>query len=323
MDALMRSIEVTIPGIGVIEASAANPVPVHFRALMKQDERQAFWINRQWPEDAFGRVFLARAAIRIGEAMFGADWTGHEPGVNTTLQPLPMFPSQARNWEVKEAMDALPMADRVPIMERLSSIPMPGSTVDQRDWDKAAELRAKALAAIAAPRARWEAAQYRLREAMKTDPGQAGAVKFYALNALTGDYSPPLPHKWWNTTEHWRARFYWCQINQAEPITASVGGSKFQRIFVDGTELDRLIASIEAAAGPATSLRHKREFMELLKAAVAASDENPFTRRHWQDRARNEYRLSRDEFDKVWDDVMALFPAAKWSAPGRPRKNRE
>jgi hypothetical protein len=314
MEAVTRSIKVTIPGIGVIDASAANPLPAHFRALVKRDDRQAFWINRQWPEDAFGRVFLARAAIRIGEAMFQADWTGHEPGVNTTLQPLPMFPSEAPNWQVKEAMDALP------VVEQVRSIPMPRGTVDQRSWDKAVALRAKALAEIAAPRARWEAAQYRLREAMKAEPGEAGALKFYALDASTGDYSPPLPHKWWNTTEHWRARFYWCQINQAEPITAGVGGLKFQSIFVDGAGLDRLVASIEAAAGPATTLRHKREFFELLKAAVAASDRNPFTREHWQHRARDEYRLPRDEFDNVWADVMARFPGTKWTAPGRPKR---
>lgn len=156
-DALSPNVlRVFVPGLGPRDVSAVNPLPVHLRSLLKQDDRQKFWAGRtNWPEDAFGKVFLARAAIQVGKALFSDDWTGHEPGVDYDLAPLPMFPSQALNWEVRAALDAVPFAERVlsqsTPLERVASLPKARSTVDQRDWDRAVEIRNLTLAEIDAP----------------------------------------------------------------------------------------------------------------------------------------------------------------------------
>lgn len=319
-----RTLNITVPGIGIFEASAEAPVPYHLRPLMKKDERQKFWINRRWPEDAFGKVFLARAAIRVGEAMFPDDWTGHEPGVDTLLAPLPAWPSQARPWETRAALAALPQDNRVPVVERLT---MPRNTIDQRDWDKAVHLRQLALAELEAPRARWAAAQYRLREAMKMEPTEPGAVKYHVLDATTGDYLAALPNKWWNTTEHWQARFYWCQISLLEPITSAVGGSKFQRIFVDGADLDALCAGLTKPNVPGGKHRSQAErtraaeaFKADLVAAISAAPQEKGNRVVWIEKGRQEYGLAKEAARAAWAEATKAVPGNVWAMPGRPRK---
>lgn len=51
----------------------AKPKP---RAL---DQRAKFWLDKSWPLDPAGYVFLARAFHRIGQARYGKNWTGYEP----------------------------------------------------------------------------------------------------------------------------------------------------------------------------------------------------------------------------------------------------
>ncbi|MEX2431486.1 MAG: hypothetical protein WD645_06150 [Dehalococcoidia bacterium] len=245
----VTTIEIYIPGLGPRGVSAASPVPPHLRQLIaRMDDRQKFWVNRNWPEDAYGKVFLGRAVLRVGEAMHPDEWTGHEPGVDTLLRPLPTFSSQAPPWEARQAVEAVPANNKMPKDERTRYIPR--STIDHRDWVEAVRIRNLVLAELAGPRERFSAAMFQLREAMKAEPGQPNAVKFHVLDAKTGDFSAALPHKWWNTTENWLARFYWCQINLQQPITPAVGGEKFQRVFVDGADLERLIDSLAPVASP-------------------------------------------------------------------------
>ena len=232
--------EVYVPGLGQIAVSVLQPLPPQYGLLMRQDVRQQFWIGRNWPEDAFGRVFLARAVIRLGEAMFPDEWTGHEPGVNTSLRPLPAFSWEAHHFDARAAVDAVPVAERAPLSKTAG---FPKNTINERDYGKGRDLWNLAVAELAAPRARWEAVQRKLRDAMMLDPGQPGAVKYCVLDAPSGDYSVPLPNKWWNTTT-WPVRFALCQINLSEPVTTSMGGRLFRHIFVDGADLAALIDSL-------------------------------------------------------------------------------
>src|SRR5690606_21918396 len=139
----------------------------------------------------------------LGAALYTEHWTGHEPGADTALGPLPTF-YQAAKWEVRAALAAVPLAARFSAeLERGAVTFWSRDDVDRRDWDRAVAIRNAALADLTEPRDRWREAQFRLREALKE-----GDVRFYVLNAATGDYSEALPNKWWNTTENWLARFY-------------------------------------------------------------------------------------------------------------------
>ena len=53
-----------------------------------------FWSERPWPKDdnRRGFIFLARAMVDIGQAMFPEDWLGHEPYLSLTPRPLPALP---------------------------------------------------------------------------------------------------------------------------------------------------------------------------------------------------------------------------------------
>ena len=68
-----------------------------------------------------------------------------------------------------------------------------------------------------------------------------------------------------------------------------------------------------------TSLARRREFRSTLLAAVkAAPNRREGTKRDWQDRAKNEFRLPRDTFSKVWREVLGEVPGNTWLRPGRP-----
>jgi len=280
-----RSFKVLVPGVGLRDASAETPIPAHIRSLLRQDERQKFWIGRAWPEDAYGKVFLARAVERLGEALYPDEWTGFEPGVDTTLAPLPMLSPKGANWELAQALNA------------------------------AVSIRNEVLEEIAAPRSRLHGAIFTLREAMKAEPGEFGAVRYYVLNSTTGDFFQALPHQWWNTTENWRARFYWCQIDLKTPITASVGGKGFQGIFVDGGDLEALIKSVRTISQAKNTVADQRALEAYLTEAVSDSPEKitkTFNEhiKPWMD--ANAPSITERGYREVRRIVLKRFPGNKW-----------
>ena len=61
------------------------------------------WFNRsQWISDPLGYVFLPRAMLEIGKALFPDDWTGAEPATPVFL-PLPLRSADAPEWQKREA----------------------------------------------------------------------------------------------------------------------------------------------------------------------------------------------------------------------------
>lgn len=218
-----------IPGIGNFPASKSNPLPRHYRALRDNiDDRQKFWQAADWPDDVRNRVFLGRAVHQLGRAMFGADWTGHEPTVDGILKPLPMFSFGLRPWEVAQATKYL---EREQLDLSTSDWAAKVHAMHQPKWDAAVALRSEVLAAIAGPRARLSAVQDALRLAMRD-----GELKYFVLISETGKFQGPLDPDSWNT-KLYPARFYWCAINLDTPITPAVGGGGFRPIFVDADDL--------------------------------------------------------------------------------------
>ena len=106
----------------------------------------------------------------------------------------------------------------------------------------------------------------RLREAM-----QEGEVRFNVRIDATGEYSEPLPGKWWNT-EKWPARFYNCRLNTREPITNAVNGSGFDWIFVDGADLKALLTKLREAAAPKPMDPRTKNDDKSIEEMVAALD---------------------------------------------------
>ena len=237
-----RTFNIFIPGIGYVLTGADNPLPRHYRPLRgAMDERQKFWQAKDWPDDVRDKVFLARAVHQLGSALFGDEWTGHEPTVDYLLRPLPMFSYGLRPWEVTQATQYL---DPNEPADMSGDWAKKVKAMWQPRWDAAVALRLEVLAAIEGPRARLAAVTSTLRLAMRD-----GDLKYFVLISETGKFQGPLDPDWWNTKLH-SARFYRCAMNPGTPITPAIGGGGFSPIFVDADDLAGIVA---AAAPNATS----------------------------------------------------------------------
>lgn len=74
---------VLVPGLGRMDL----PLDPVTKWIFQNTKPDPFWsAAHKWPHDAMGMVFLARAVLRVGEAMFGDQWKGYEP---TTPDPPP------------------------------------------------------------------------------------------------------------------------------------------------------------------------------------------------------------------------------------------
>jgi hypothetical protein len=60
----------------------------------------------EWISDPIGYVFLPRAMLQIGQALFSDEWTGAEPATPVFL-PLPVRSAAAPEWQKREAHVAL------------------------------------------------------------------------------------------------------------------------------------------------------------------------------------------------------------------------
>jgi hypothetical protein len=60
----------------------------------------------EWISDPIGYVFLPRAMLQVGQALFSDEWTGAEPATPVFL-PLPVRSAAAPEWQKREAHVAL------------------------------------------------------------------------------------------------------------------------------------------------------------------------------------------------------------------------
>jgi hypothetical protein len=301
---------IRVAGIGPVEV---GPALTRYQEITTLDDRQKFWLElgTPWPEDQPGRIFLGRAIDKMGKALFGGDWTGHEPAVNTSLRPLPWTPAFAKPYEKEQAQWLLGR-----IVEYGRYGPKVAEFTDE-EWDEATEKRADLLKELAPIRKRLAETQYALKSAF-TGPN---AIHTFT-RPLPGGYvaKEPLSGDNW-LTETWQQRFQFCRIDTRQPFVARLVGSEW--LFVDEPALTTLMHKMVAEATPATSARKQREFKAMLLEAVQANERNPHNRKHWQDRAKAEFGIARDDFDLIWSAVMSLVPGTRWDKPGaKPKRVR-
>src|SRR4051812_2051632 len=185
---------------------------------------QDFWRQQHlWPADPSGYVFLARAVEKIGQAMFGPEWTGKE----TTTEPVVALPEQ------QEASTK----DQLRAYQILKATNPEFAAKERRRQDKSEQThdmteRTLALTATVTPDD-WSTAQHRVRAQINTasivlrrfasvqreiakhcESGELiSAIRYSAGGAMMG-----VPRESWNT-ERWPDRFIWCKMNPKEPYS--------------------------------------------------------------------------------------------------------
>lgn len=326
-------ITLIIPGLGPREVSPTQPLDPSLSELLKRDDRQKFWLKlgTPWPDDAYGRVFLARAVDALGRAMFPQEWTGFEPSVNLHLKPLPLMSFFADAGQKNEARALLPVKmpendDDPPLKKFTAEVRKP---LTEDEWTKVRALRQATLDQIEPVRQRWAA----VRQAFHVG-AREGALKVYFLGRSGGDFGPtPSPKVDWNTTPYnLDNRFYCCQMNPAKPFDIGIAGAAFKWIFVDGDDLKAMVAAIqknrkatEQQDKPHLTTTHLEAYIRAVRLEVRDNPDGPPERERLIRLGREVFKLPKEAAESGYKEGLDTAGVPhKWSQRGRkPKKAAE
>jgi len=176
---------------------------------------EAFWASGAWPREPVGYTFLARAFNKLGEARFGADWTGTE-GTTIGSPPDSLLQESIRQFQSTKPDDPLyEAAWRNTIAARESIQPL----ISRRD-----------------------AVQSEI--ALKCETGELVS----AWRHLRGGELVVLPAAVWSTGEVtiWQ-RFRLCRLYRDDPFKSDFGIIPEDRedlghIFIQNAGLHRLLS---------------------------------------------------------------------------------
>lgn len=302
---------------GVIEVS--GPLPIQFREIVKPFPASAHWLDKSFGPrlDLDGFVFLGRAIREIGSAMHGDDWTGQEPAVNMTLQPLP-----DRAGPMDFESKTVPSADKYAAIVLLGKGDPPRKSgwdwINEVEWRKAQALRAQAIAYVRPARERFEAITHALELAFAKGPLVARLQA-----AEGGSLGPEIGAANWHvpltTLQH---RFISCQMS----ATSLLGTGSTHWIFVNQSGLNKMLADhrkleAEAAAKPKLTTTHLDAFMARVRDAVRARPDGPSERDALIEEGRHIYRLPKTDAERAFKDAVdtAGIPH-NWSKLGPKKK---
>jgi hypothetical protein len=307
------TISLIIPGVGPFEVSLEAPLgPVHSQ-LLRKDDRQKFWLKAGtvWPDDVFGKVFLARAVDALGRAKFGDDWSGYKPSVDLDLQPLPAMQFGAQPWQLAEARNLVPQSDDD------GPIPRQRPSFSGQQWSQARALRQSALDLIDGPRRRLAAVKSALHFAIRD-----GNLKAYFLGLSGGEFSADatMPAHWNTTPRVLDNRFYCCQMDPSHPFDLGVAGTGHKWIFVDGKELQKIAMPVPDDAEKRKETLHTAHyprFVARVRDAVRASPNGPVLRDELIKEGREVYKLTKENAEKAYlEGLDAAAVPHEWSRRG-------
>lgn len=216
-----------------------------------------FWeIERRWERDTRDHVFLPRAILAIGKAMYGPKWSGTE---QCLLVPFSFnaLPLAARRDERRMAHELLaasgfPYEPKPIMMMMLGSINAPGPKPSSyirdyeftaEEWKKARELREIQIAPEMAPFLRFAATKAEfISEAtmgkLATFTREKQGVRMQELN----------PDVW--ALVNPGNIFAECLINPSKPRSIAFAGDAFLPIFVSRSSLEAWTQARASAAHP-------------------------------------------------------------------------
>lgn len=239
-----------VPGLGTIDLPLHE---VHLAFALRgplATSSQEFWNHRErWPREAFGKAFLGNAIHRLGKAT-EPEWTGFEPAVNMTLEPLTEWnPATWRHelLSLRTPHPGLQMLQKLAGDERWKLGPP-----EPEVWALAQDERNAALALIAPARARLR----RVRERLATAFLAPAPLHYFTRNDQTGEFSEALPAHHWNIDDTDQV-FAFCTLS-----TWSVESRNW--LFVDEQELAVLIEKIAKPEGEPSI----QQMLEMMKALL-------------------------------------------------------
>jgi len=277
----------------------------------------------KWIRDPLGYVFLPRAVLEIGRALYPNEWTGAEPTTPVFL-PLPLRSVDAPEWQKQEAHIALcrerPDFGRKP----LDALPH-YSNISQSGFSKGPPIIPPFTDA------EWEAARaiYRRREdtarpawvryaqvcKIVTDACRQGQLAFGLRPRAGGAVYPGKP-EWWETEgSKLHYRLGWFRMSSTAPFANGLRDDA-DWICISRGSLDSFLTSLQASpAGTAKAesdaARHLADKLkqdpDLTKADAKAECK--------------QFEISQNGFrDRVWPKAREMAGLPATAPAGRKKK---
>lgn len=217
-----------------------------------------FWESEaDWPDDAYGFVFLGRALHVVGSALYGDAWTRGEPltprlfdlwlevGGQKYLKSRTSVAASIQNELVKllkehspenvileseELAPGLQPLTTVHSLSRTTFAPRPSTRISSlvmtaETWLSAAKIAEEENARRNAANERLAGAQDFLKVAMRD-----GKLRYVLLPLVGGRFSELMPPEWWNRKSPSQI-FSECRMDPENPMWANRTNS--QHVFVD------------------------------------------------------------------------------------------
>jgi hypothetical protein len=274
----------------------------------------------KWISDPHGYVFLPRAMLEIGKALYPNEWTGAEPTTPVFL-PLPLGSAAAKEWQKQEAHVALckecPEFGRKPLhaLPHHSNIALRGFSkgppiiplFTDSEWQSARAIYRRREDAA---RPAWN----RLAQVKKivADACRQGQLAF-ALRPRAGGAVYPGRSDWWETegnTLHYR--FEWFRMSRAAPFANGLRDDA-DWICIERGSLDALLKSLV----PAATARGENDAVRVLASKLK---ENPdMTRAEAFDECKP-FGVGARAFDRVWPKARERAGLSATAPAGRKRK---
>jgi hypothetical protein len=271
------------------------------------------WHNSaNWISDPDGYVFLPRAMLEIGKALYPNEWTGAEPTTPVFLS-LPLGSAAARQWQKKEAHTALckerPEFGRKPLSVASGGPIIPPFT--DAEWQAAREIyRRRGDAA----RPAW--LRYAQVKKTVTDACRRGRLAF-GLRPHAGGAVYPGNAEWWETEYNkLHYRFEWFRMSSAAPFTTGLRDDAGW-ICISRDSLAAFFARLKSshtsmAKPESDALRHLtgklKQSPDLSKADAKAECE--------------QFGIGQRAFERVWPTAREDAGLPAKAPPGRKKKNR-
>jgi hypothetical protein len=285
-----------------------------------RDPRVSFWrATRSWPLDSLAYSFLARAVDQVGQALYGAQWTGQEPSTEI-MPPLPQQLTVSVSIDDLRRGSSLLIRHHPRFAERNEAEafdPLNHVMPTAEEWALAVEISEQQA------RDCWPAFGRFIRVVGWLSASfNAGEIRTGARNFEGGEVRPLEAHIW-NTESIW-TRFACCQLSAESPFSDQIVQTGGLWIFVENESLARSLRA--RRSNPATQVvardgylsPYLQTMIEVSRALRITPENQPKKQeveaeipKHWHDRAR----LMRS--DVKWMATLIRDPASK---AGRGRK---
>jgi hypothetical protein len=268
---------------------------------MIENLRIEFWRNQnKWPRDNSSHVFLARAVHKLGECLFGDEWTEKDAQIEM-MPALPEDNVDDLSVRLRVAMilrspwlfpneSGTIKKTAVPARSFLRIMPPP---VNDHEWAAARSIVAKDHADKLPGLKRFTSVREKIVEL--ADAGKLVT----AIRARAGGDFTPLPSWWWNS-ERILNRFDLCQLNPADPFGAASTGDGYWWIFVT---LQSLEIQLSALAHPARqSSNVEAQCAKWLDIQFSRPETDRWSKAKFKSAANEKFgtALGTRMFDRVW-----------------------